>query len=96
VKHDHFVKTGSGQMQSFDKNVSAGGDDGIAGVSLSEFKRVIGAVAANDWLEHTDERSGRPYWRNQRTGEQSRTDPGAATLSYPTLSYHMKTIILPR
>ena len=83
-------------MQSFDKNVSAGGDDGIAGVSLSEFKRVIGAVAANDWLEHTDERSGRPYWRNQRTGEQSRTDPGAATLSYPTLSYHMKTIILPR
>eukprot|EP01046_Picozoa_sp_COSAG06_P078149 COSAG06_NODE_25800_length_628_cov_1.272212_2_plen_132_part_00 len=35
--------------------------------------RVIGAVAANDWLEHTGERSGRPYWRNQRTGEQSRT-----------------------
>ena len=82
-------------MQSFDKNVSAGGDDGIAGVSLSEFKRVIGAVAANDWLEHTDERSGRPYWRNQRTSEQSRTDPGAATLSFPRNS-HMKTIILPR
>jgi Ca2+-binding EF-hand superfamily protein len=34
-----------------------GAEDGIVGVSLAEFKKVIGAVAANDWLEKRSERS---------------------------------------
>jgi hypothetical protein len=45
------------------------------GVSLQEFKVVIAAVAANDWLEKNHPTRG-SYWWNQRTGESSWTDPG--------------------
>ena len=55
-----------------------GARDGISGVSLLEFKEVIGAVAANDWLEKRSEAHDRSYWWNQRTGESTWTDPGGA------------------
>jgi hypothetical protein len=53
-----------------------GADDGISGVSLDEFKKVIGAVAANDWLEKYSAEQERPYWWNQKTGESTWVDPG--------------------
>jgi hypothetical protein len=53
-----------------------GADDGVPGVSLLEFKKVIVAVAANDWLQMRSEAYNRWYWWNQRTGESSWTDPG--------------------
>ena len=53
-----------------------GAEDGVPGVSLLEFQKVIGAVAANDWLEKFSREHQRPYWWNQRTGERSWVDPG--------------------
>ena len=53
-----------------------GARDGVPGVSLLEFKEVIAAVAANDWVDKWSEAHNRAYWWNQRTGESSWTDPG--------------------
>eukprot|EP01043_Picozoa_sp_COSAG02_P018213 COSAG02_NODE_844_length_16583_cov_116.650267_9_plen_607_part_00 len=53
-----------------------GARDGVPGMSLLEFKEVIGAVAANDWVEKRSEAHNRSYWWNQRTGKSSWTDPG--------------------
>jgi hypothetical protein len=53
-----------------------GAEDGVPGVSLLEFQKVIGAVAANDWLEKFSREHQRPYWWNQKTGESSWVDPG--------------------
>lgn len=55
---------------------SIGQDDGIQGVSLSEFRRVLCAVAANDWLEKQHPEHSRSFWWNKRTGESSWADPG--------------------
>jgi calmodulin len=52
-----------------------GAEDGIAGVSLLEFKKVIGAVATNDWLEKYSAEHRRPYWVNERTNESTWLDP---------------------
>jgi hypothetical protein len=51
-------------------------NDGVAGVSLVGFKKVLGAVAANDWLEKHSAEHRRPYWWNQRTGKSTWSDPG--------------------
>jgi hypothetical protein len=53
-----------------------GAEDGVPGVSLLEFQKVIGAVAANDWLEKFSREHQRPYWWNQKTGESTWVDPG--------------------
>eukprot|EP01043_Picozoa_sp_COSAG02_P049557 COSAG02_NODE_4989_length_4744_cov_12.764693_2_plen_658_part_00 len=52
-----------------------GACDGVPGVSLLEFKEVIAAVAANDWVEKRSEAHNRAHWWNQRTGKSSWTDP---------------------
>ena len=52
-----------------------GAEDGITGVSLLEFKKVIGAAAAHDWLEKCSAEHRRPYWVNERTGESTWLDP---------------------
>ena len=53
-----------------------GAEDGIAGVSLLEFKKVIGAVATNDWLEKYSAEHRRSYWVNERTREITWLNPG--------------------
>ena len=52
-----------------------GAEDGIAGVSLLEFKEVIGAVATNDWLEQYSAEHRRSYWVDERTSESTWLDP---------------------